>query len=63
MEPDDQRLADSLKLAYEQGLEVLFVPKTKSRTSEYGQNDFKKVTAKCPLPAFQSAVGIYKFLN
>ena len=27
MEPDDQRLADSLKLAYEQGLEVLFVPK------------------------------------
>ena len=43
MEPDDQRLADSLKLAYEQGLEVLFCSeKRKSRTSEYGQNDFKR---------------------
>ncbi|MGC6767436.1 L-serine ammonia-lyase, iron-sulfur-dependent subunit beta [Enterococcus sp. LJL128] len=27
MEPDDPRLADSLKIAHEQGLEVLFVPK------------------------------------
>ncbi len=28
MEPDDERLADSLKLAYEAGMEVLFVPKS-----------------------------------
>lgn len=27
MEPDDARLADSLKIAHEQGMEVLFVPK------------------------------------
>lgn len=27
MEPDDERLADSLRLAYEAGMEVLFVPK------------------------------------
>ena len=27
MEPDDERLADSLQLAYEAGMEVLFVPK------------------------------------
>jgi len=27
MEPDDKRLADSLKLAYNAGMEVLFVPK------------------------------------
>lgn len=27
MEPDDERLADSLKLAYEQGMEVGFIPK------------------------------------
>lgn len=27
MEPDDPRLPDSLELAYEQGIEVLFVPK------------------------------------
>ena len=27
MEPDDARLADSLKIAYEKGIEVLFVPK------------------------------------
>ncbi|EOH98167.1 L-serine dehydratase, iron-sulfur-dependent, beta subunit [Enterococcus moraviensis ATCC BAA-383] len=26
MEPDDERLADSLKIAYEQNMEVLFVP-------------------------------------
>ena len=27
MEPDDPRLSDSLKIAHEQGMEVLFVPK------------------------------------
>ena len=27
MEPDDERLADSLKIAYEANMEVLFVPK------------------------------------
>ncbi|MGK0551281.1 L-serine ammonia-lyase, iron-sulfur-dependent subunit beta [Enterococcus faecalis] len=27
MEPDDERLANSLEIAYEQGMEVLFVPK------------------------------------
>ena len=29
MEPDDERLADSLKIAYEANMEVLFVPKRK----------------------------------
>jgi len=28
MEPDDKRLSDSLKLAYEQGIKVAFVPKS-----------------------------------
>lgn len=28
MEPDDRRLADSLKLAYEKGIKVAFVPKS-----------------------------------
>lgn len=27
MEPDDERLSESLKIAYEEGMEVLFVPK------------------------------------
>ena len=27
MEPDDERLSDSLKIAHENGMEVLFVPK------------------------------------
>ncbi len=33
MEPDDPRLSDSLKIAHEQGMEVLFVPKRNRRSS------------------------------
>lgn len=33
MEPDDEHLADSLKLAYEAGMEVLFVPKAEHPNS------------------------------
>lgn len=33
MNPDDPRLADSLKIAHEEGIEVLFVPKKKKRST------------------------------
>ena len=33
MEPDDEQLANSLEIAYEQGMEVCFIPKSEKQTT------------------------------
>ncbi len=64
MEPDDERLADSLKLAYEAGMEVLFVPKSeKAEHPNSVKMLLKKEHESFQSPAFRSAVAISRFLN
>ena len=33
MEPDDEQLANSFEIAYEQGMEVCFIPKSEKQTT------------------------------
>lgn len=64
MEPDDEQLANSLEIAYEQGMEVCFIPKVKKQTTLIPLKLwFLLATENYLWQEFQLVVETFKFLN